>query len=75
MNLSQARSRNVLRYGLTETDVSKDTTLLEFARKYIIATGLSFSQPRATQEKSRRVEIRVRTKAQEQIEEIIKTLK
>ena len=75
MNLSQARSRNVLRYGLTETDVSNDTALLEFARKHVIATGLSFSQPRATQEKSRRVEIRVRTKAQEQIEEIIKTLK
>jgi len=75
MNLSQARSRNVLRYGLSETAVAASPKLLEFARANIIATGLSFSQPRPTQDKSRRVEIRVRTKAQEQLEKIIKSLK
>ena len=75
MNLSQARNRNVLRYGLTETDVSNDTALLEFARKHVIATGLSFSQPRATQEKSRRVEFRVTTKAEEEIKKIHQALK
>lgn len=75
MNLSQARSRNVLRYGLTETDVAGNPELLAFGREYIIATGLSFSQPRTTPSKSRRVEIRVRTKAQDKIDAIIKTLK
>lgn len=75
MNLSQARSRNVLRYGLSETMVAERPELLEFARDNIIATGLSFSQPRPTQDKSRRVEIRVRTKAQEKIDAIIKSLK
>lgn len=75
MNLSQARSRNVLRYGLSETAVANRPDLLEFARENIIATGLSFSQPRQTQDKSRRVEIRVRTKAQDKIDAIIKSLK
>lgn len=75
MNLSQARSRNLLRYGLSETIVANRPELLEFARKNIIATGLSFSQPRQTQDKSRRVEIRVRTKAQDKIDAIIKSLK
>lgn len=74
MNLSQRRSQNVLKYGLTETSVSTNSELMEFSRKNIIATGLSFSQPRHTQDLSRRVEFRVRTKAEEKINEIIKSL-
>lgn len=75
MNLSQARSRNVLRYGLTETEVASHFELLSFAREKIITTGLSFSRPRSTQEKSRRVEFRVRTGAQKKMDELIQSLK
>ena len=71
MQLSQDRTRAVLQYcmGLMRADQ------LEWARNFITANGLSYSHPilrNGVEDKdlSRRVEFRVRTNAEKQLEEI-----
>lgn|GEM_PF-2560219 len=75
MALSQERTRAVLEYGLTKTDLPPE--IVEWGRKSITANGLSSSRPRATAEgtedsdASRRVEFRVLMKAKEQLLQIV----
>ena len=74
MGLSQDRTRAVLEYGLTETQLTSE--LRDWARKRITANGLSSSRPREVDGKedkdaSRRVEFRVLTKAKEQLLKIV----
>ena len=71
MQLSQDRTRAVLQYcmGLMRPDQ------LDWARNYITANGLSYSHPilrdgKEDKDLSRRVEFRVRTNAEKQLEEI-----
>lgn len=71
MELSQNRTRAVLEYcmGLMEPEQ------LTWARNYITANGLSYSHPiiingQESKELSRRVEFRVRTNAEKQLEVI-----
>jgi outer membrane protein OmpA-like peptidoglycan-associated protein len=68
MELSQDRSRSVLKYSLS---LIREPEIREWARKYITANGLSSSKPLGTPEASRRVEFRVRTNAEERIREIL----
>lgn len=77
--LSQGRARNVLAYCLEISE--RDSTLLpkiELIRNKITANGLSYSHPilnedgTENKDKSRRVEFKVRTNAEEQLEEIAK---
>lgn len=76
MRLSQARTRAVLEYGLTQTALAQDKELQDWARKLITANGLSSSRPRENngvedQDASRRVEFRVLTRAKEQLLKIV----
>lgn len=76
MRLSQARTRAVLEYGLTQTALAKDKELQDWARKLITANGLSSSRPRENngvedRDASRRVEFRVLTRAKEQLLKIV----
>lgn len=76
MRLSQARTRAVLEYGLTQTALANDKELQDWARKLITANGLSSSRPRENngvedQDASRRVEFRVLTRAKEQLLKIV----
>ena len=74
MELSQDRTRSVLQYVLQIPAVSMDRRWLE---QYLTANGLSSSKlianPDGTQnrEESRRVEFRVRTNAEKQLDKII----
>jgi outer membrane protein OmpA-like peptidoglycan-associated protein len=74
MALSQDRTRAVLEYGLTETNLPPEH--VTWARKLITANGLSSSRPREVngeenREASRRVEFRVLTRAKEQLLKIV----
>jgi outer membrane protein OmpA-like peptidoglycan-associated protein len=74
MALSQDRTRAVLEYGLTETNLPPEHAA--WARKLITANGLSSSRPREVngeenREASRRVEFRVLTRAKEQLLKIV----
>jgi outer membrane protein OmpA-like peptidoglycan-associated protein len=75
MELSQARTRSVLKYVLNSTDFSSEHT--EWIISNITANGLSFSKPLVandTEENrtlNRRVEFRIRTNAEKQIDEIL----
>jgi outer membrane protein OmpA-like peptidoglycan-associated protein len=74
MALSQDRTRAVLEYSLTQTQLAP--ALKEWARKRITANGLSSSRPREIdgredKDASRRVEFRVLTKAKEQLLRIV----
>lgn len=74
MELSQDRTRSVLKYGLEHLS---QKPLREWARKNLTANGLSSSRPQvdtAGQEdktSSRRVEFRVRTDAEQRIQQIL----
>ena len=75
MELSQNRTRSVLRHCLINIGhlISKELT---WARQKITANGLSssnlfFSDGKYDKEKSRRVEFRIRTNAEERIEIIL----
>lgn len=73
MKLSQDRTRSVLKYCLLLNSVEKD---LDWARNLITANGLSSSKlrllnGRENTKASRRVEFRVRTKAETKIMKII----
>ena len=73
MELSQDRTRSVLQYVLQIPAISENR---EWIQQYLTANGLSSSKlitnPDGTQnrEESRRVEFRVRTNAEKQLEEI-----
>jgi outer membrane protein OmpA-like peptidoglycan-associated protein len=74
MGLSQERTRAVLEYGLTETELSPE--LRAWARELITANGLSSSRLRESngiedKDASRRVEFRVLTRAKEQLLKIV----
>lgn len=76
MELSQDRTRSVLIYVLEETlENSEETT---WVKSLLTANGLSFSKPIANNETeigrklNRRVEFRIRTNAEKQIDEMIK---
>lgn len=79
VELSQGRARNVLNYCLQMA--SKDSAMkemMDWAQFKITANGLSYSHPilnaNGTENKdlSRRVEFKVRTNAEAQLEEIAK---
>ena len=74
MQLSQDRTRNVLRYSIDTLD---EVWLQEWVKTRVTANGLSSSKPILVNDEedskaSRRVEFRVRTNAEEQMAEIIK---
>lgn len=76
MELSQNRTRSVLEYVLEKT--LTDNELKLWVQKLLTANGLSYSQPRfyentktENQSASRRVEFRIRTNAEKQIDEIL----
>ena len=75
MALSQERTRAVLEYGLTKTNLPPE--IVEWGRRTITANGLSSSRPRAANtgaedsDASRRVEFRVLMKAKEQLLQIV----
>lgn len=75
MKLSQDRTRTVLNHCLK---ITKDSTLLDWIQYRITANGLSFSHPifnpdgSENTELSRRVEFRIRTNAEKQLEKIAK---
>lgn len=79
IELSQGRARNVLDYCLkiAERDSIKHNQIEEIRNK-ITANGLSYSHPILNEDgtenknKSRRVEFKIRTNAEEQLEEIAK---
>ena len=76
MELSQNRTRSVLQFVLTTLDTAERR---EWARSLITANGLSSSQPillngREDPLASRRVEFRVRTDAERQLNEILSGL-
>jgi len=73
MQLSQDRTRGVLRYCL---DLINDSNFKEWARSKITANGLSFSKKilasgKEDKELSRRVEFRVRTDSEKRIGKIL----
>ena len=76
MELSQNRTRSVLIYVLEKTQIDNQTK--EWVKNNLTANGLSFSKPvtdNLTEEgryKNRRVEFRIRTNAEKQIDEILK---
>lgn len=75
MKLSQDRTRAVLSHCLR---ITQDSTLIDWIQYRITANGLSFSHPilnsdgSESTELSRRVEFRIRTNAEEQLEKIAK---
>lgn len=79
INLSQGRAREVLNYCLQIADsMENGKELVNWARYKITANGLSYSHPilnaDGTENKdlSRRVEFKIRTNAEQQLEEIAK---
>ena len=79
MGLSQARTREVLKYILNLKQIS-DKRDWEWIKEKLTANGLSSSKPlpdkeNEDKEKSRRVEFRVKTNAETQIMKIIEELK
>lgn len=79
INLSQGRAREVLNYCLKIADsMENGEELINWARYKITANGLSYSHPilnaDGTENKdlSRRVEFKIRTNAEQQLEEIAK---
>lgn len=76
MELSQARTRSVLEFGL---QLPASQPFREWASRHLTATGLSSSRPILNggvedRARSRRVEFRVRTNAKRQVVKIIETL-
>jgi len=77
MSLSQDRTRSALRFCL---DLIENLSEREWARKFITANGLSSSHPILAseqiedKEKSRRVEFRTRTKAEEKVVQLIEEM-
>ena len=75
MELSQARTRNVLYYCLNISNLE-----ISWVKKLITANGLSSSQPVLTATgvesptKSRRVEFRVRTKIEDVMDRLLKKM-
>ena len=76
MELSQDRTRAVLNYCLGIKEIRQDTTLEQWTKARIMANGFSFSHlitnPDGSEnpELSRRVEFRIRTNAEKQLEKI-----
>lgn len=76
MKLSQDRTRSVLSFVLEYTSINADTQL--WVKENLTANGLSFSKPIADNNDSngrslnRRVEFRIRTNAEKQIDEMLK---
>lgn len=75
MELSQARTRSVLEYVMI---MDKLLDLREFLIKKVTANGLSYSQRiieggEENYKKSRRVEFKIRTKAEKHIEKILRS--
>lgn len=76
MELSQKRTRSVLTYVLENTDIDSETK--EWLKNNLTANGLSFSKPIASNDteegkkRNRRVEFRLRTNAEKQIDEILR---
>ena len=74
MELSQSRTRSVLEHLLAEP---RDSGQQRWLVSFLTANGLSSSKPRTNAdgtenaEESRRVEFRVRTNADERIEEVL----
>lgn len=74
MDLSQQRTRTVLQYMLTQFPLNPDNKA--WMMKKITANGLSFSQRKYTSDgqedmqRSRRVEFRIRTNAEEKMEQL-----
>lgn len=77
MALSQSRTRSVVQHALTRPQVSADQ---DWLRQHLTANGLSSSKlvrnfdGSENRDGSQRVEFRVRTNADERIEEILKTV-
>jgi len=77
MELSQGRTRSVLQYVFSIPQITKVVDVRSWLRKYLTANGLSSSKLRCYPDglenrlESRRVEFRVRTKAEERIFRII----
>ena len=77
MNLSQLRTQTVLKYAIEMPSLQKD---LEWMIAHITANGLSASHPIISSgvvdnERSRRVEFRVRTNADEKLNNLQEGLK
>lgn len=76
MELSQNRTRSVLKYVLEETELTLADK--EWIQTYLTANGLSFSKPidinntDSGRTRNRRVEFRIRTNAENQIDSILK---
>ncbi|PZM77253.1 MAG: OmpA family protein [Candidatus Margulisiibacteriota bacterium] len=76
MALSQNRTRSVLTYLLNSTPINKESKL--WVKINLTANGLSYSKPIADNNTiqgrslNRRVEFRIRTNAEKQIDEILK---
>lgn len=76
-HLSQARSFSILRYCFALPEIKADQ---EWLTKVIRANGLAFAKPIyirgvESRSRSRRVEFKVRTKAEERIHAIIETIR
>jgi len=79
INLSQSRAREVLNYCLNISDTMEGgKEIMDWARYKITANGLSYSHPilnadgSENKDLSRRVEFKIRTNAEQQLEEIAK---
>jgi len=76
MELSQNRTRSVLTYVLEYTDLVLESK--QWVKENLTANGLSFSKPIADnntkegRDRNRRVEFRLRTDAEKQIDELLK---
>lgn len=76
MKLSQDRTRSVLEYVLENTTITGE--LKRWIQQKLTANGLSYSKPIASNEteigksQNRRVEFKIRTNAEKQIDEILK---
>lgn len=77
MELSQGRTRSVLEYIFSISEINKIIKIKDWLKKYLTANGLSSSKcivyknGRENMRLSRRVEFRIRTKAEERIFRII----
>jgi outer membrane protein OmpA-like peptidoglycan-associated protein len=79
INLSQSRAREVLNYCLKVSDTMENSDdIMNWALYKITANGLSYSHPilnadgSENKDLSRRVEFKIRTNAEQQLEEIAK---
>ena len=78
--LSQSRSRKVMEYSLNLKPIDSREEYLEWAFHNITAHGMSSSEPVLTesmiedQTRSRRVEFRLRTKAEDNLIELVKEI-